>query len=1210
MDIAAYLQCFENSMASYTGDDPLDSWDKFVNFLEQKLPAGGGGGISLVLDTLVQRFLSVERYANDVRFVNYCIRCAGFYSDPVALYGLVFGRGVGTRAAVLYVNWAQQFEQKGMMEQADAVYQKALENRAQPADAVLHEYRQFQTRTRGQPQPPVPAGDRAPLQDQSNWMSSHRESPDQNKPPVDRAPAPPPNKTTVIVSRSETSGSLPSSSGAGAPAVPGYLKDELVCPGSEWSFEEVRAHKYFRKVREQQEAEQREQMESRLRQQEDEVWRIRSMVDQINQDLEIYGASAGTPQQVWRPPSAPPSSRRSLAVGAQAAPADGRGLQASHHPSVTPDWTTHLAPAEGTAAPAEGTAAPAEGTAAPAEGTAAPAEGTAAPTGAESLSRASPDREGLALHRSTCQDASQVHERSAVCRDGSRLLEPDERLDVTQGGAANLSHVTPNSSLGFVQATPSRVLPSPTVNTREALGVIMDMFQAPTFVEEPFSTSQLHAAGGDSRDGGPGPAGCTSSLPKPPAATPFTIFQDGDGDKENCRAAAPPAAGEPRPPRPLAEVAAAKADRPNDTPPELAPDESTMWGARYNSLHCLDACPNSTTDFALLARYVSTPSTHKGVFYQDQENGDGGDADDNAFTRCQTKKLSPIIEQSPRDDEVSRLGAMVRSSERLGTIVGEGHGLTSSSLTMAQPPPHAALSFRDHTLAQPPPHAALSFRDHTLAQPPPHAALSFRDHTLGPAGPGWEVYTSPGEPPQTAPFRILEDSAEPPHPEPAPAQASDVPMSPECPLKAGWFPAGSPEAPAEADLDAFLSPCRPRTRDRTSTTTWDVPMSPPPLGADVPMSPLQPLISTLDEPMRPGADVSMTTGVLQLVSDPWDAELIAHLLSSITPSLTAHPRCISWQRGVPSIGPKMTISMGKASLRVDGLLGRGAFGTVYQATDPSTSEKMVLKVQKPANPWEFYINTQLDARVLPDLRHLYGSICSAHLFHDGSVMLGELYNYGTLLNAVNIYRSLAVKVMPQPLVLYFTVCILHMVEQLHAAGIVHADVKPDNFMLGDRFLDNRSFDPDSVDHGLVLIDMGQSIDMQLFPPGTAFTAKCLTSGFQCTEMLSGKPWNYQTDFFGIAGTVHCLLFGTYMQVTRDGGVWRSNGSFRRNPHSDLWQEFFHALLNVPDCSSPPSLGGLRARLASVLQDQYSSQLPALKSRLVVQLLESCRAPRR
>ncbi len=146
-----------------------------------------------------------------------------------------------------------------------------------------------------------------------------------------------------------------------------------------------------------------------------------------------------------------------------------------------------------------------------------------------------------------------------------------------------------------------------------------------------------------------------------------------------------------------------------------------------------------------------------------------------------------------------------------------------------------------------------------------------------------------------------------------------------------------------------------------------------------------------------------------------------------------------------------------------------------------------LQVQKPANPWEFYINTQLDARLQPDVRHLFSRIRSAHIFHNGSVLLGELHNYGTLLvrsllclissetqgqemnthththnsclilcvrcdfqNAVNIYKTLSDKVMPQPLVIYFTICILNMVEQLHSIQVVHADIKPDNFLLGER----------------------------------------------------------------------------------------------------------------------------------------------------------------
>lgn len=39
------------------------------------------------------------------------------------------------------MTWAQHFEGRGMYEEADAVYQKAVKNQAQPAETVLNEYR-------------------------------------------------------------------------------------------------------------------------------------------------------------------------------------------------------------------------------------------------------------------------------------------------------------------------------------------------------------------------------------------------------------------------------------------------------------------------------------------------------------------------------------------------------------------------------------------------------------------------------------------------------------------------------------------------------------------------------------------------------------------------------------------------------------------------------------------------------------------------------------------------------------------------------------------------------------------------------------------------------------------------------------------------------------------------------------------------------------
>ena len=69
---------------------------------------------------------------------------------------------------------------------------------------------------------------------------------------------------------------------------------------------------------------------------------------------------------------------------------------------------------------------------------------------------------------------------------------------------------------------------------------------------------------------------------------------------------------------------------------------------------------------------------------------------------------------------------------------------------------------------------------------------------------------------------------------------------------------------------------------------------------------------------------------------------------------------------------------------------------------------------------------------------------------------------------------------------------------------------------------------------LVLIDFGRGVDMSMFPKNHKFLSTDGVSSFTCTQMLDGKPWSYELDFFCMAACIHMLIFGKYMKnITQD-----------------------------------------------------------------------------
>jgi len=394
--------------------------------------------------------------------------------------------------------------------------------------------------------------------------------------------------------------------------------------------------------------------------------------------------------------------------------------------------------------------------------------------------------------------------------------------------------------------------------------------------------------------------------------------------------------------------------------------------------------------------------------------------------------------------------------------------------------------------------------------------------------------------------------------------------------------------------------------------------------------------------------------------EPYRPAAHLKLLENVVPHPHQYPGYFSSPASLPFIKPGANLLLHDDTFIVGDMIGEGGFAKVYSAVwenGPAEERSTVLKVQMPANDWEWYILSQLQTR-FSALEHPLkengtdwsGGFMSAprcFTYRDGAVITSKLQKMGTLLDLVNLTKN-ADKSIIEPIAIYLTAELLGLMELLHSLNIVHADLKPDNFLM-------RHTPSTNTSPSLQLIDFGKAIDIKLEAaeeskpvqtqpqegqPNPSTTGETATvpqaqpetaaqppkqpenggdksmevdgkdeAGEKKKKAEDGRTGKYHLDYFGIAGAAYCMLFGKYIEVGTVKNRWVVKGSFKRWWQVKLWEQFFDDMLNPKDEGKEclPSLLKWRERFLELFQiEDLREGLVKAREIIEIKLLEKWR----
>ena len=130
---------------SYDGNDPLDLWNKYINWVEESYPQGGKeGDLLTILEKCLEKLRDWTQYKSDGRLLEVYLRYLDLTENNSEWFQQLYGAGYFHKLANFYGHWADVHEMNSNFKEGTKVYQLGIQNKAEPLVKLEEAFKHYQ----------------------------------------------------------------------------------------------------------------------------------------------------------------------------------------------------------------------------------------------------------------------------------------------------------------------------------------------------------------------------------------------------------------------------------------------------------------------------------------------------------------------------------------------------------------------------------------------------------------------------------------------------------------------------------------------------------------------------------------------------------------------------------------------------------------------------------------------------------------------------------------------------------------------------------------------------------------------------------------------------------------------------------------------------------------------------------------------------------